>query len=76
MRVRYLAVALPAVALTIYLSGGCGGNTTNEENLTNKSAAPGEGKVYKSYGEAAREISEENKAKADAAKAASQKPKS
>jgi hypothetical protein len=52
MRGRYGAMALPLVAAAIFLSAGCsGGSTTNEENLP-PTPVQGGGAAFKSYGEA------------------------
>ena len=51
MRVRYRALALPAVVLGILLSGGCG--PANEENVADTKSAPIDpnAPVFKTYGE-------------------------
>jgi len=52
MRRRIGAVALPVLAAAIFLSAGCtGSSTTNEENLP-PTPVQGGGPTYKSYGEA------------------------
>jgi hypothetical protein len=51
MRVRYRALALPAIVLGILLSGGCG--PVNEENMADTKSAPinPNAPVFKTYGE-------------------------
>jgi hypothetical protein len=51
MRVRYRALALPAVVLGIFLSGGCG--PANEEGIADTKSAPIDpnAPVFKTYGE-------------------------
>jgi hypothetical protein len=65
MRVRYRALALPAVVLGILLSGGCG--PVNEENMADTKSAPIDpnAPVFKTYGE---------KVQYDAEQAAKNKP--
>jgi hypothetical protein len=68
MRMRYRALALPAVVLGISLSGGCG--TANEENMADTKSAPIDpnAPVFKTYGDKAKYDAEQNAKKNAATK--------
>jgi len=63
MRERYRALALPAIVLGIYLSGGCA--PANEENVADTKTAPIDpnAPVFKNYGEKALHDNEQAKKK-------------
>jgi len=76
MRPGFRALALPSLALGMFLFAGCG--ATNEEELKGKSEALGQQPdkpQMKSYAEAAKYMTEQQAAKNAAAKNAQKKPK-